>query len=238
MKYLNSKLVHIYGFSLNNTDQCEIKSPAKLYKLPFYGTTECTDDSNNKLHYIGIEIGTNANPFDVLYVEHQGIFQMSNVVANDYIIKLMNSLYPNYELKCHSFLLNVCTSQYYEGLIMLGYFFSFNDIQHTEDDLDPYCMNLLEIINEVIDNKNNYKILSVAHTANKLGDYFLGIRLSENFVRFNFSHNEDPGNKFYQLTHTSYNINDYADFNLTFKNNFMTSAKVIAFVPTMCYCCT
>lgn len=243
MPYPNTKLVHIYGFTVNADETPEIKSPAKLFKLHFYGSTE--HDDNDKLHYVGIEIGCELNPFKRLCAKQHGSFKMSNVTAPANIIKQMKKLYPRKDLKCHSFLSDVYTSHYYSGTIMVGYFFSCEgnytlQQDHADEDenwVDPRDMELSDIVNGDTDGVD--EIVNVAHTLeNGLGEYFLGKQLSNDFENFEFSHEGEPGHKFYQMCQENYNIGDHDDFNLTFKEGFISSNKVIAFVPSMCYCCT
>ena len=233
--------VHIYGFAVKN-EYIEVKKPAKLFKLPFYGDNE---DEEEKMHYIGIILGKQLNPFDRLCIKQSGTFQMSNVHVCSGDIELMNKLYPVEDLKCHSFLLNVYTSHYYSGNIMIGYFFSPDkDYKLTqtyvedsdEESVDHTKLNIFEIINENIKDIN---VVKIAHTIqNAMGEFFIGKILSPEFENFDFSHEYEPGNKFYQMAHTTYNFDDYKNFNLTFKNGYISSNKTIGFIPTMCYCCT
>lgn len=73
MPYENTKLVHIYGFTVNNYETLEIKSPAKLFKLHFYGIVQ-QDDEDDKMHYVGIEIGRELNPCKRLCAKQHGTF--------------------------------------------------------------------------------------------------------------------------------------------------------------------
>lgn len=170
---------------------------------------------------------------------------MSNVTAPANIIKQMKKLYPIKELKCHSFLSDVYTSHYYSETIMVGYFFSPDgnytlqreSADEDENWQDPIDMDLTDIVDG--DTNGCDDIKNVSHTLeNGLGGYFLGKQLSQDFVNFDFSHEDEPGHKFYEMCQETHNIDDHADFNLTFKEGFISSNKIIAFVPNMCYCCT
>lgn len=245
MPYPNTKLVHIYGFTVDPDETPEIKSPAKLFKLHFYGTNENDDGDYHKLHYVGIEIGREFNPFKRLCAKQHGIFQMSDVTVQPDVVEQMKKLYPRKELKCHSFLSDVYTSHYYSGTIMVGYFFSHagdytlqqESAEEDENWEDPSDIPLSDIVDGNTNGVDD--IVNISHTLeNGLGNYFLGKQLSEDFVNFEFSHEDDPGHKFYQMCQEIHDIDDYNDFNLTFKEGFISSNKVIAFVPSMCYCCT
>jgi hypothetical protein len=170
----------------------------------------------------------------------------------------MKELYPTKMLSCHSFLTNVYTSHYYDGTIMVGYFFTsdrdkrykkitpkpigvnadgkkiFNKEKKIED--DPCEMDLGDIVEG--DTSKCHHLINVAHTLKEGFQYFLGMQISNDFVNFEFSHEDDPGNAFFEMCNEVYDINDYNDFNLTFKEGFVSSHKMIAFVPSMCYCCT
>lgn len=243
MPYKNSKLVHIYGFTIDDTSKhIEIKSPAQLFKLQFYGNTKDNEDGN--MHYVGIEIGRESNPFKRLCATQHGHFQMSSITPSDDVISLMKSLYPECDLKCHSFLSDVYTSHYYAGEIMVGYFFSSKNnytlqnenAENNEHCIDPLDMDFVDIVNEDINDV--YSVVDVAHTLeNTLGTHFFGKRLSDEFVEFDFSHDDEPGHNFYKMCTQIYDIDKYK-FNFTFKAGFVSSNKVIAFVPRMCYCCT
>jgi hypothetical protein len=196
------------------------------------------------MHYVGIEIGKELNPFKRLCAKQHGSFQMSNVIPPKKTISIMKKLYPRKELKCHSFLSDIYTSHYYAGTIMVGYFFSCagnyilqqESADEDENWRDPYEMNLEDIVDG---NTEGCEFINVAHTLeNSFGEYFLGKQLSDNFECFEFSHEEDPGHKFYLMCNEVHNINDHSNFNLTFKEGFVSSNKIIAFVPSMCYCCT
>lgn len=240
----NTQLVHIYGFVVDFDEKIKIKAPAKLFKLPFYGSTENADeDDTEKMHYVGMEIGSEKNPFDYLCAKN-GSFQMSEIEPSEDTINKMKKLYPKKDLKCHSFLKNVYTSHYYSGTVMVGYFFSLDgdyslnqeNAEDSDNYVDPCDMELTDIVNE---NTSDVELVNVSHTLkNGFGQYFLGKQLSQNFENFEFSHDEEPGHKFYSMCHESYNISDHDDLNLTFKEGFISSNKIIAFVPTMCHCCT
>lgn len=243
MPYPNTKLVHIYGFAVNNGETPEIKSPAKLFKLHFYGSTE--HDDEDKLHYVGIEIGRELNPFKRLCAKQHGSFQMSQVTAPANIIKQMKKLYPRKDLKCNSFLSDIYTSHYYAGTIMVGYFFScegnYTLQQESADDDDNWVDPRDRPISEIVegDTEDVEDIVNVSHTLeNGFGEYFLGKQLSSDFECFEFSHEEDPGHKFYNMCREIHNLDDHTEFNLSFKEGFVSSNKLIAFVPSMCYCCT
>lgn len=247
MPYPNTKLVHIYGFTVEDGETVEIKAPARLFKLPFYGSSENTDE--DKLHYVGIEIGTEFNPLKRLCTKQSGIFKMSMVELPESTIKKMKKLYPRKELKCHSFLSDVYTSHYYSGSIMIGYFFSpegnYNlALEHAEDDenyVDPCELEVSDIV-ETLDGAELEEAIEITHVAhtleNGLGEFFIGKQLSHDFVNFEFSHDDEPGNTFYNICHEVHNLSDYSNFNLQFKEGWISSAKLIAFIPTMCYCCT
>jgi len=170
-------LIHIYGFAVNDSETPPVKKPAKLYQLPFYGSAETDDDE--KMSYIGIEIGKHHNPFDNLCCVQHGTFQMTNIEPSEDIIKKMKKLYPKKDLKCHSFLLDVYTSHYYSGSIMVGYFFSHAQIYTLENDDpdeefdDPRDLQLSDIV--IGDTKKIEKeVTVVAHTLkNGFGRYFL-----------------------------------------------------------------
>jgi hypothetical protein len=239
MPYPNAKLIHIYGFTVDENETPEIKSPAKLFKLPFYGSTSYTDD--DKLHYVGMQIGTSVNPFDRLYATQTGDFQMVNVIPSSDVISTMKKLYPRKELKCHSFLAEIYTSHYYDGTIMIGYFFSPNTDLNDEDaeEVDPCDLELSEIVEDDTTSTTNVEIIHVGHNLqNGFGSYFIGKQLSSDFTNFEFSHEDEPGSKFYQMCREIHQIEDYNDFNLEFKDGYLSTHKMIAFVPSMCYCCT
>jgi hypothetical protein len=236
MPYPNAKLVHIYGFTVNGDEIPEVKSPAKIFKLPFYGTTEHTDE--DKMHYIGIQIGESVNPFDRLYAAQTGEFQMINITPNLDVISTMKTLYPRKELKYHSFLVEIYTSHYYDGTIMIGYFFNPNPDLNDEDaeEVDPRDVALDEIVDG---NLVGVEIINVGHNLqNGPFSYFIGKQLSHDFTNFEFSHEDEPGNKLYQMCREIHMVDDYDDFNLEFKEGYLSTHKMIAFVPNMCYCCT
>jgi hypothetical protein len=170
---------------------------------------------------------------------------MSNVTAPVDVIEQMKRLYPRKDLKCHSFLSDIYTSHYYYGTIMVGYFFSQEgnytlQQDHADEDenwQDPRDMELSNIVDGNTEGLED--IINVSHTLeNGLGEYFLGKQLSNDFVNFEFSHEDDPGHEFYEMCREIHDIDDYHDFNLTFKEGFISSNKIIAFVPSICYCCT
>lgn len=248
------KLVHIYGFAINSNNKLPVKKPAKLFKLPFYGYTKKED--NKTMDYIGIKIKSDKNPFITLYKNKKDIFEMSSVndiFASSDIINQMQLLYPDQInlLKCHSFLTDIYTSNYYSGIIMVGYFIDRLDLNSdidsytSESDSDVYITDIpiSDIISNKIDELGNLncEMITVSHTLtdkNKdLSGYFIGCQISDNFVNFDFSH-DDPGNCFYKMCTQKYNLSTYHNYNLKFKDGFIVSNKMIAFIPTMCYCCT
>lgn len=224
-----TSLVHIYGFPVDYDEKFELKSPATLFKLAFYGSEDYhDDDGDEKMHYIGIKFGEQKAPFQKLYATQSGTFQISDFEPTEEMKKQMANLYPDKVLSCHSFLQNVYTSHYYTGRIMVGYF-----ILTGEKDVGAAG----DVVSE--DDKNSdidFVMLANSLESNFAG--FIGKQIGPDFVTFDFSHIDDPGNAFYRLCKKTYNMDDYKDFQITFKPGCLTSQKMIAFVPEMCYCCT
>lgn len=236
-------LVHFYGFEYQECDgrppatfaggvnRVEtVQSPCELISLPFYGQT----DGTSQMTYIGIRFHTQDTPFDYLYTMKNS--SISNAVPNQDVIDTMNQRYPHRigQMRCQSVLLDPYTSHYYSGTIMVGYF--FKSVRDEEDDR----VDWVDREDEVSLNPTSARIMPLGHNleTDENYTYFIGKQISPDFVEFSMTHENHPAVAFYDMCHKVYHIDDYADFTLGFKDGFVHTDKVIAFVPTMCYCCT
>lgn len=79
--------------------------------------------------------------------------------------------------------------------------------------------------------------MSISHNLENIrAEKFVGIRLGNGFVNFEFSDEDEPAHNFYKMIIEKYDIVENLD--IKFNSSIMASKKVVAFVPEMCYCCT
>ena len=215
-----SKVILIYGFHLKTEECFSLKDDVKLYHIPFCGDKEC-----NNILYVGIEFGKVPNILDKLYkVDINEKLQITNDKPSIKIINKMGNLYPGKELKCYAILQNIYTSHYVSGEIYAGFLCNHND-------------NIFDI------NLNGFTTINVSH--NICDDkIFVGKQLSKDYECFEEDDDTGlPGIKLYEMLTTTYSYEgDASDFNEVMDNqqlkDFKKSKLMIAFVPSMCYCCT
>ena len=134
----------------------------------------------------------------------------------------MEKLYPDKDLKCHSFLTNVYTSHYYCGQIMVGYFI-VKEFDDSDYDLERRYYND-EPINDIITGDlTNVKLQDfVSHKfenppiiSGNYSRFFIGKVLYDDFQNFSFYegyfkpelhyYDNDAGNYFYKMCTQKYN---------------------------------
>jgi hypothetical protein len=235
MPKYNPKIFLVYGFSLDQNESIELLGNCEIFNIPFYG---CIED--NELRYVGIKFGEIDSIFDHLKTTNQTSLQITNLKPTDEIIETMNKLYPKKTSKCQAFLQDIYTSHYVDGFIACGHFVQQIYSYDEENDDNNKHIEYLDNVNDVIVEHSNkeIEIYSIAHnlTASIMASHFVGIRLGDDFVNFNFNDNNEPAHNFYKLLTTTYNYDN--NLNIKFKQNYLASGQQIAFVPTMCYCCT
>lgn len=210
---------------MNDTseDEPEVSKGSEIFYLPYYGNIR-----SKYIRYIGIKFAEIDSPFRNFKYTYGNNFQITDILPPKRIVNKMKKLYPNQSLNCRAFLQNNYTSHYYSGFVAAGYKINLID----DEDVDRI---------EDILNTNNLEVdyVLISHEIKNCG-YFIGKQLSEDFKTFDFKEEyeeqDEPGYNLYKLLTTNFEYSE--PLILDFKDKVIKSNQIIAFIPTMCSCCT
>ncbi len=222
----------------NEIRYLKIIPPFKQYTMPMYGGSE-----NHK--FIGYEYGRINGIFNQLHYDTTEL-HFSHSKVPDKIVELWKKTYPKLEAKCYAIIQDVYTCHYANGYVGYGYW------MFEYDNCDGYCFG-----NDLESLEHHY-ISQISHTMKDTpSSLFCGVNLNE------FSNIDElddceelaeqlcqvykPSSKLASretiIMHITGNVLSKLNHNIrriimTKLDDILSPTPVIAFIPTMCYCCT